>query len=95
MPGVITSARAVVHITAGEVKFGTTSAHPETPPQDFFYHLGEAKVWISNISPHLNEFSGQAGGVEFLLHVDFDSPIDVGITITVEDNFPFDIQGYP
>lgn len=94
MPGVITSARAVVHITAGEVKFGNVSAHQQTPPQNFYYHLGDAAVWVSNVSPHLNEFAGQAGGVEFLLHVDVNFPIDVGVTITVEDNPPFEIQGY-
>jgi hypothetical protein len=27
------------------------------------------------------------------LNVDFPSPIDVAITITVEDNFPVEIQG--
>jgi hypothetical protein len=94
MPGIITSARAVVQITAGEVKFGTTSAHQQSPPQDFFYHLGDATVWVSNVSPHLNEFAGQAGGVEFFLHVDVDFPIDVGITVTVENDPPFQIQGY-
>ena len=93
-PGVIT-ARSVVHVTAGEVKIGTTQLQQTPPVQDFFYHLGDASVWVSNISPHKNEFTSDPGGVEFFLHVDFDSPIDVGITITVEDDLPLGIDGYP
>ena len=92
-PGVI-SARSVVHITAGEVGVGTTQLLQNPPVQDFFYHLGEAIVWVSNISPHKNEFRGDLGGVEFFLHVDWDAPIDVAITITVEDDLPVEIQGY-
>jgi hypothetical protein len=90
------SARSVVHITAAEVKFGTTQVHQDPPPraQDFYYHLGDASVWVSNIGPHRNEFIGAVGGVEYHLHVDFDSPIDVAITITVEDDLPLEIQGY-
>ncbi len=85
----------MVHITAGEVKFGTTQRQPTPPTQDFFYHVGDASVWVSNISPHRNEFTADPGGVTYYLHVDFDSPIDVGITITVEDDLPVEIQGYP
>jgi hypothetical protein len=92
-PGVIT-ARSVVHITAAEVGPGTTQAHPTPPFQDFFYHLGAASIWVSNVGPHKNEFTGDPGGVEFLLHVDFGSPLDVGITITVEDDIPVEIQGF-
>ena len=96
LPGVIKSSKAVVHISAGEVGFGTTNAPPVTKPeQDFHYHLGATSVWVSNVSPHKNDFNPQdPGGVEFLLHVDSDSPIDVAVTITVEDNIPIDIQGY-
>jgi hypothetical protein len=93
-PGVIT-ARSVVHITAAEVGFGTTQARPVAPSQDFHYHLGEASVWVSNVSPHKNDFNADdPGGVEFHLHVDWDSPLDIGVTITVEDNLPDEIQGY-
>lgn len=92
-PGVI-SARSVVHITAAEVGFGTTQLHPIPPVQDFHYHLGEATVWVSNISPHKNEFTDDPGGVEFFLHVDWDERLDVAITITVEDDVPVEIQGY-
>jgi hypothetical protein len=48
-------------------------------------HLGAARVWVSNIGPHGGP-GGEAGGVEFLLHVDFDRPLDVVVTVTVMDN---------
>jgi hypothetical protein len=95
LPGIIKSSKAVVHISAGEVAYGTTTAHPTPPAQDFYYHLGPTSVWVSNVSPHKNDFNPQdPGGVEFLLHVDSDSPLDVAVTITVEDSLPIDIQGY-
>ncbi|MFQ6571463.1 hypothetical protein ACLOF6_27605 [Bacillus sp. AF53] len=51
-------------------------------------------MWISNISPHKNEFATDSGGVSFFINVDFGSPIDVAVTITVEDSLPIEIQGY-
>ncbi|MGN4742442.1 hypothetical protein [Bacillus cereus group sp. MYBK227-1] len=92
-PGVIT-AKSVVHMSAGEVRFGTTQVVQTDPKQDFHYHLGEARVWISNISPHKNEFASEIGGVEFFVNVESSSPVDVAITITVEDSLPIEIQGY-
>jgi hypothetical protein len=97
MPGVITSGQAVVHITAGEVALGgePSVVGPDGTQvvQTFLYNLGDADIWVSNISPHFNQhFPGEPGGVEFILHVNWDSPLDVGITITVEDQTPFDIQ---
>lgn len=92
-PGVI-SARSVVHITAGEVHSGTTQMQQIPPTQNFFYHLGAANVWVSNVSPHKNEFSGDPGGVEFHINVDWNSPLDIGITITVEDELPVEIQSF-
>jgi len=95
MPGVITSAKAVVHISAGEVMPGTTTNNTNPPIQDFYYHLGTARVWVSNVSPHKNDFNREdPGGVEFLIHVDGDTAVDVGVTITVMDEIPFEIQGY-
>jgi hypothetical protein len=44
-------------------------------------HLGEANVYVTNIGPHDPE--GGDGGVEFHLHVDFTSPLDVIVTISV------------
>ncbi len=95
----IRSNTAVVNITASEI----IPLDPNVPPffkeagdpgQNFRYHLGDANVWVSNISPHLQDhFDGEPGGVEFIINVDFPSPIDVAITITVEDGFPVEIQG--
>ncbi len=60
------------------------------------YWLGDADVWVSNVSPHFNDhFEGEPGGVEFILHVnniDNGAPIDVAVTITVEDNLPLEID---
>jgi len=57
------------------------------------YNLGDANVWVSNVSPHFNDhFNGEPGGVEFIVNVDFPSPIDVAVTITVEDQTPVEVQ---
>lgn len=94
-PGVITS-RSVVNVTAGEVRYGTPLRSINTTPfQDFHYVLGDADIWVSNISPHLNEFrNDDPGGVSFILHVNWGSPLDVAVTVTVENNLPVEIQGY-
>jgi hypothetical protein len=96
----IKTGASVVNITAGEI----IPPDPNIPPhfllpgepqgQNFRYNLGDANVWVSNISPHFQDhFADEAPGVEFILNVDFPSPIDVAVTITVEDNFPVEIQG--
>ncbi len=43
--------------------------------------LGEANVYVTNIGPHDPE--GSSGGVEFHLHADWSSPLDVIVTISV------------
>ena len=43
--------------------------------------LGEANVYVTNVGPHDPE--PDSGGVEFHLHVDFPSPLDVIVTISV------------
>jgi hypothetical protein len=93
MPAVIKSPQAIVHITAGEVQDSSTS-HPVGAPADqkFRYFLGDANIWVSNVSPHFGHSVGDTGGVGFVLHVDWHSPLNVGITITVEDKPPFEIQ---
>ncbi len=90
--GVITTF-SVVHITAAEVGVGATPnpIPPGAIGQDFFYHLGEASVWVSNVTPRGGLTDGS---VDFLLHVDWDTPLDVAVTITVEDTFPVDVQGF-
>jgi hypothetical protein len=93
---VIKSRQAVVHITAGEVIPGAPNSVKGPGglvEQDFIYNLGDADIWVSNISPHFGDhFSDEPGGVEFILHVDWNEPLDVGITVTVEDNTPLGIQ---
>jgi hypothetical protein len=91
-PGIITD-KSVVHVSAGEVKYGATSGSPG-PGQNFFYILGDADVWVSNVSPHKNDASGEPGGVSYILHVDWNGPLDIAVTITVEDEPPFQTQGY-
>ncbi|MEM5686135.1 hypothetical protein AAHB64_32105 [Bacillus toyonensis] len=51
-------------------------------------HLGAASIWVSNVGAHDPEGPGGSGsgGVEFLLHVDSNTPINVMVTITVLDN---------
>ncbi|GIO00007.1 hypothetical protein ABE137_12805 [Brevibacillus laterosporus] len=44
-------------------------------------------VYVTNISPHGPE-GGPDGGVEFMLHVNSNTPIDVAVTISVFG--PFD-----
>jgi hypothetical protein len=64
LPGIITSAQAVVHMSAGEISPGPRTQVGNVA-QDFIYHLGDASVWISNVSPHFNShFGGEVGGVE-------------------------------
>ncbi len=94
LPGIVKSSQAVVHMSAGEIKPGPRT-QVGSVAQDFIYNLGAAFVWITNVSPHFNShFGGEVGGVEFMLVVSPDQPqpIDVAITITVEDETPVEIQ---
>jgi len=74
---------SAVTITAAQFNFvsGGLGGGPKTLGRP---HLGAANVYVTNVGPHGS--GGEAGGVEFLLHVDFDQPLDVIVTITVEDN---------
>jgi hypothetical protein len=44
-----------------------------------------SSVYVTNVGPHGGHDTGEAGGVEFSLHVDGD-PQDVVVTITVVEN---------
>lgn len=98
MPGVVKSRQAVVHITAGEVVFGGGTSEVLGPngqlvTQPYHYNLGDADIWVSNVSPHFNDhFNGEPGGVEYILHVNWDTPLDVAVTITVEEDTPAEIN---
>jgi hypothetical protein len=48
-------------------------------------NLGAAPVYVTNVGPHGGPGTSEAGGVEFLIHVDWTSPLDVVVTITVDD----------
>jgi hypothetical protein len=53
----------------------------------------EPNVYVTNIGPH-GKPGGEAGGVEFLLHTESNSPVDVMITFTVFDPVEsFDVIG--
>jgi hypothetical protein len=72
---------SAVVVTAAEWSFSwdqRTSSYVGRP------NLGAANVYVTNIGPHDPE--GGPGGVEFHLHVDWDSPLDVIVTITVFDD---------
>lgn len=68
--------RSAVIITAAEWRAGGDPTDETGRPL-----LGEASVYVTNIGPHDPE--GDTGGVEFHLHVDWDSPLHVQVTITV------------
>jgi hypothetical protein len=53
----------------------------------------EPNVYVTNVGPH-GKPGGEAGGVEFLLHAESNSPIDVVVTFTVFDPVEsFDVVG--
>lgn len=95
LPGVIRSVQEVVHVTAGEAvpldpPSVITGPDGRTVQQNWRYILGAARVWVSNISPHGG--GGDPGGVEFLLQVEWGSPLNIGVTVTVEGDTPFQIN---
>ena len=73
--------RSAVVITAAEWQSG-----PLGPSLDGSHRplLGAAPIWVSNVGAHGS--GGEAGGVEFLLHVDWTAPLNVMVTITVLEN---------
>ena len=72
---------SAVLVTAAEWHPGTDPEEPE-PGRPL---LGDANVYVTNIGPH-GDPGGEAGGVEFYLHVDWDSPLNVVVTFTVLGN---------
>jgi hypothetical protein len=70
--------RSAVIITAAEWRAGGDPFDETGRPL-----LGEANIYVTNIGPHDPE--GGPGGVEFHLHVDWDSPLHVQVTISVLD----------
>lgn len=78
-----------VIVTAAEFipVFGGLGGGPKTLGRP---HLGEANVYVTNVGPHGS--GGEAGGVEFHLHVDHVNPLDVVVTITVVENIEQFVQ---
>ena len=74
---------STVIVTAAEFtpQFGGPMGGPKTLGRP---NLGAANVYVTNVGAHGPE--PEVGGVEFLLHVDWDSPLDVIVTITVLDD---------
>jgi hypothetical protein len=73
--------RSAVIITAAEWQSGPLGPSLDGTQRPI---LGAAPIWVSNVGAH--GLGGEAGGVEFLLHVDFNVPLNVMVTITVLDN---------
>lgn len=75
---------SAVVITAAEFtpQFGGFGGGPKTLGRPL---LGAASVYVTNVGPH-GVAGAEAGGVEFLLHVDWHHPLDVIVTITVHEN---------
>ena len=75
---------SAVVITAAEFapQFGGFGGGPKTLGWPL---LGAANVYVTNVGPH-GVPGVEAGGVEFLLHVDWPSPLDVIVTITVHED---------
>ncbi|HEY7581647.1 MAG TPA: hypothetical protein VH855_28960 [Acetobacteraceae bacterium] len=75
--GVIT-ANSVVHVSACEAKFFDA----ENPLR----WRGDAPISVKNVRPHgPNPGDTNTGGVEFFLVVEWGSPLDVAVDITVID----------
>jgi len=67
--------QSVVLISAAEA----TDLIPSiAPPPNFGFNLGDADVYVTNISPH-------QGGVEFILHVNWGAPLNIVVDISVFD----------
>ncbi len=79
---------SAVIVTAAEYRLSGGIFGTEGRP-----HLGAAPVYVTNIGPHDPE--GGDGGVEFMLHVEWDSPLDVIVTISVLEDVatPSPVQG--
>jgi hypothetical protein len=93
---IIRSSQAVVHITASQIAPGPPdeiTGPAGLTNQNFLYFIGAANIWVSNVSPHFrSHFPDEPGGVEYVVNVDFPKPLDVGITITIEDQTPVSVQ---
>jgi hypothetical protein len=72
--------RSEVLITAAEWQSGPLGPQLDGSQRPV---LGAAPIWVSNIGAHGG--GGEAGGVEFLLNVEWPTPLNVMVTIAVLD----------
>lgn len=80
LPGFNITNSSVVVITAGQFVAGGGFFD-----QNVRLRVHGPDVYVTNICPHGPE--GGPGGVEFMLHVNSNTPIDVAVTITAFDPF--------
>ena len=73
----VISADSIVLISAGEAGNVIPGVGFTLLPT-FNFVLGDADVFVTNVSPH-------AGGVEFILHVNWNAPLNIAVDITVLD----------
>ena len=71
---------SAVSITAGQVSLGSGFFDP-----NIRLNVHGPDVFVTNVCPHGDE--GGGGGVEFMLHADSPTPIDVAVTISVSEPF--------
>jgi hypothetical protein len=77
--------KSAISITAAAAPLGGGFFDP-----DIRLNVHSPDVFVTNVVPHDPE-GGPDGGVEFMLHVNSDSPMDVAVTITVMEPFEFPI----
>jgi hypothetical protein len=70
---------SVVHISATEA----TELTPGVLTPIYSRFVGAADIWVKNVAPH-------DGGVHFILQVDWGSPLDVVMDISVFDPVPME-----
>lgn len=81
LPGFGITNKSAVSITAGHWTVAPGTFHD--PGARLVVHGPD--VFVTTVVPHGS--SAEAEGVEFMLHVDSPSPIDVAVTITVFEEF--------
>ena len=79
---------SVVLITASEY---VPQSNPP-PASNLQRFVGDANIWVSNITPHGPPFDNNHG-VTFVINVDFPNPLFVVFDITVFDAKPIEVQG--
>lgn len=72
---------SVIHISACECIFPEGSIFGA---EGVIRHRGLAPIWVKNIRPHgPNPGDSITGGVEFYLQIDWNTPLNISVDITV------------